>query len=157
MEENKKDLKFERVFDAPRDLVWKAWTDPEMVAQWWGPQGVTNPTCEWDAKPLGTINIVMLAGAELGPFAGNEWPMTGRFEEVVEPDMLVFAASAIVDGKAVLDTRNVVTFIEEDGKTKMNVHIVVTRTTPEAEGPLQGMEMGWNQQLDKLMKFVEER
>ena len=45
-----KELTITRTFDAPRDLVWKAWTDEKMVKKWWGPRGVTNPTCEWGRK-----------------------------------------------------------------------------------------------------------
>jgi uncharacterized protein YndB with AHSA1/START domain len=153
--EDKKELTLERTFNASRELVWKAWTDPELVKQWWGPDGVTNPTCEWDAKPGGNIHIVMLAGKELGEMAGQEWPMTGEFVEAQEPEKIVFSGNAIVDGKEVLTTLTTVTFEEESGKTKLNVHIVVTHTTPEAAGPLQGMEMGWNQQLDKLVTFVQ--
>jgi uncharacterized protein YndB with AHSA1/START domain len=155
MEEIKKELTLNREFDAPRELVWKYWTDPKLIAQWWGPQGVTNPTCEWEAKPHGAIHIVMLAGKAMGPFAGQEWPMTGMFEEVQKPEKLVYTSNAIVDGKEVLTTLTTVTFVEQEGKTHMNVHIVVTKTTPEAAGPLQGMEMGWNQQLDKLVAFVK--
>ncbi len=154
-EESKKELTLTRVFDAPRELVFKAWTDPELVQQWWGPRGVTNPTCEWEARPGGNIHIVMLAGEELGSFKGQEWPMTGEFKEVQGPEKLVFVANAIVDGKAVMENLTTVTFEEKDGKTQMTVHIVVTKTTPEAAGPLQGMEMGWNQQLDKLGEFLQ--
>ena len=154
MEENKKELTMTRVFDAPRDLVFKAWTDPQLVAQWWGPRGVTNPTCEWEARPGGNIHIVMLAGEELGPMKGQEWPMTGEFKEVEEPGKLVFTGNAIVAGKEVLQHLTTVTLEEEDGKTNMTVHIIVTKVTPEAAGPLSGMEMGWNQQLDKLADFT---
>lgn len=154
-EEQKKELTLTRTFDAPRDLVFKAWTDPTLVQQWWGPRGVTNPTCEWEARPGGNIHIVMLAGEELGSFKGQEWPMTGEFKEVQEPEKLVFVANAIVDGKEVMENLTTVTFTEENGKTQLNVHIVVTKTTPEAAGPLQGMEMGWNQQLDKLGEFLQ--
>lgn len=158
MEENThKELTLTRTFDAPRELVWKAWTDPKLVAQWWGPNGVTNPTCEWEAVPGGKIHIVMLAGEELGELAGQEWPMTGEMEEVDEPQKLVYSANAIVDGKEVLRTRTTMTLAEADGKTNLTVSIVVTKTTPEAAGPLAGMEMGWNQQLDKLVKFVEQQ
>jgi uncharacterized protein YndB with AHSA1/START domain len=48
-----------RVFDAPRKLVFKAWTDPKHVAQWWGPNGFTNPVCELDVRPGGAIRIDM--------------------------------------------------------------------------------------------------
>lgn len=149
-----KELTMTRTFDAPREVVFNAWTDPELVAQWWGPNGVTNPTCEWDAKPGGNIHIVMFAGQELGDFAGQEWPMTGQFKEVNSPEKLVYTANAIVNGKEVLQTLTTVTFTERESKTEITVHIQVTKTTPEAAGPLQGMEIGWMQQLDKLVKFI---
>ncbi len=149
MEENK-ELTFLRTYDTPREKVWEYWTDPKRIQQWWGPQGVTNPTCVWEAVPGGTIHIVMLAGAELGELAGQEWPMTGKFVEVHAPEKLVFASSAMIGGKPVLETLTTVTLEEVEDKTNMTVHVVVTMTTPEAAGPLQGMEMGWNQQLDKL-------
>lgn len=153
--EEKKELTLTRSFDADRETVWKYWTDPKLVQQWWGPTGVTNPTCEWDAVPQGKIHIVMLAGSELGPMAGQEWPMTGTFEELQKPEKIVFLSEAIMNGKSVLETRTIVTFEDENGKTKMTVHIEVTKTTPEAAGPLQGMEMGWNQQLDKLVQNIK--
>ncbi len=155
MEENKKELTIERTYDAPRDLVFKAWIDPKMVAQWWGPRGVTNPTCEWEARPGGNIHIVMLAGEELGPMKGQEWPMTGEFQEIEEPKKIVFTSKAIMDDKPILENLVTVTFEEQDGKTKMTAHIVVTKATPEAEMPLKGMEMGWNQTLDKLGEFLK--
>jgi len=149
--EGNKELTLTRVYNAPRATVWKYWTDQDLIQKWWGPKGVTNPTCVWEAKPQGAIHIVMLAGKELGVLAGEEWPMTGTFEEVQEPEKLVFTGNVIMNDKPVLENRTTVILEETtDGKTKMTVHIVVTKTTPEAEGPLQGMEMGWNQQLDKL-------
>ena len=153
MEEYKK-LILTRVFDASRDKVWKYWIDPSLVKQWWGPRGVTIPTCEWEAKPQGKIHIVMLAGAELGPMAGQEWPMTGTFEEVVEPQKLVFAANAIMGGKPILETLTTVVFAEEKNKTSLTVSIEILMALQEAEGPIQGMETGWNQQLDKLGKSL---
>ena len=59
-------LVIERIFDAPPNLVFKAWTDPKQVAQWWGPKGFTNPVCEMDVRPGGALRIVMRApdGAE---------------------------------------------------------------------------------------------
>lgn len=155
--ENNKELTLTRVFDAPREKVWKYWTDPKLLQQWWGPYGVTNPTCVWEAVPNGKINIVMLAGDELGPLNGQEWPMTGTIEQLQEPEKLVFTANAIQDGKAILEHRTTVTLVQQDGKTYMTVHIVVTMTTPEAAGPLQGMEQGWNQQLDKLVAKINQR
>jgi uncharacterized protein YndB with AHSA1/START domain len=149
-----KELTLTRIYDVPREKVWKYWTDPTLVQQWWGPDGVSIPTCVWEARPEGTINIVMLAGKELGPMAGQEWPMTGKFVDVQEPGKLVFSANAIMNDKPILEHLTTVTFEEKDGKTHMTVHIQVTMVTPEAAGPLSGMEMGWNQQLDKLGKSL---
>jgi uncharacterized protein YndB with AHSA1/START domain len=152
-----KELNITRTFDAPLDKVWQAWVDPKKIQQWWGPAGVTNPTCEWDAKPGGKIHIVMLAGPELGQMAGQEWPMTGEFQEVEEPKKLVFTSNALSGDKEILKNLNTVTFEEKDGGTTMHINVVVTMVTPEAKFALEGMDMGWNQQTDKLTEFVESR
>ncbi len=55
----KRELNITRIFDAPRSLVFKMWTDPKHVAQWWGPKGFTNPVCERDVRPGGALRIVM--------------------------------------------------------------------------------------------------
>jgi uncharacterized protein YndB with AHSA1/START domain len=154
MENAKKELTLERTYDAPVDLVFKAWMDPKLIAQWWGPQGFTAPVCEVDATVGGKINIVMEDSAGLIA-KGSKYPMTGEFKEIDTPKKIVFTSSAIMNDKPILENLVTVTFDEIDGKTKMIVHIVVTKATPEAEMPLQGMEMGWNQQLDKLGEFLK--
>jgi len=147
---NNRDLTIVRTFKAPIKDVFKAWTDPEILAQWWGPSGVTNPTCQLDVRPGGEMFIVMLAGKDLGDLAGNEWPMSGTYVEVTEPYKLVFRSRALIDGKPILETLNTVTFSEEGENTKMTLSVVVTQTTPEAEGPLSGMKIGWTQSINKL-------
>lgn len=164
MENNlKKDLTFERTLDASREAVWKAWTDPKLVAQWWGPSGVTNPVCEIDARVGGALHIVMQAGEDMGPAKGMKWPMKGTFTEVVAPERLVFksqAFSTIDEKDAAIETTTEVTLAEDGGKTKMKVHTFVTKTNPSANGfptaeqMISGMEMGWSQQFDKLAKFL---
>ena len=148
------ELTIVRVLKASRERVWKAWTDPKELQAWWGPRGVTNATCEFDARPQGAIHIGMLAGAELGAFAGQEWPMTGTVVELDAPKKLVFSSTAIIDGKPILEHTATMTLEEEGEKTKMTLHIQVTRVTPEAAGPLMGMEAGWTQSIDKLEEFV---
>ncbi|MDE1857052.1 MAG: SRPBCC domain-containing protein [Candidatus Micrarchaeota archaeon] len=152
--ENKpiRELVITRTFDAPLDLVWKAWTDQRMVKRWWGPRGVTNPVCEWDPRPNGRINIVMEAGKELGPMAGQRWPMNGTFKEVTPRSRLVFMSNAIDEKQeALLENIVTVDFKESGGKTEMRLHIAVTRAVKgKTEFMLQGMEMGWKQQIDKL-------
>lgn len=158
MEETKKELHMTREFDAPAALVYKAWTTPELVKKWWGPQGVIIPVCEMDVKKGGSLHIVMEAGEELGDFKGTQWPMTGEFVELDEPNKIVFTANAIDEnGKEILQHRTTVTFDETDGRTKMTVHVMVTKALPGSEFAIKGMEAGWNQQLDKLVTFVEKQ
>ena len=72
-----------RIFDAPRTLVWKTWTDPKHIAQWWGPHGFTNPLCEWDARTGGAILVHMRGPA--GSAFDMIMPMKGVFREVAAP------------------------------------------------------------------------
>ncbi|MDE1851627.1 MAG: SRPBCC domain-containing protein [Candidatus Micrarchaeota archaeon] len=155
-----KELTITRVFDAPVDLVWKAWTDKKILQRWWGPKGVTNPTCEWDARKNGKIYIVMLAGKELGPAEGMKWPMKGTFKEVVPMKRLVFTGGALDDvdrsSNTFIENETTVDFEDMNGKTKMVLRIVVTKAEgPKAPGALQGMAMGWNQQVDKLGELLQ--
>jgi len=155
MEKRKKELNMTRVVDAPREMAFKAWIDPKQIAQWWGPDGVFIPVCEVDAKPGGRIYIVMEAGEKLGKFKGTQWPMEGTFVEIDEPKKIVFNANAINEGKVVLEHQTTVTFDEENGKTTMKVHVVVTKVLPGSEFAIAGMEQGWNSQFDKLVKFLQ--
>src|SRR5260370_40570020 len=82
MANEEQDLVLTRVFDAPRELVFKVWTNPKHVAQWWGPHGFTNPVCELDLRPGGAI-LIHMRGAN-----GIVYPMTGVYQEVVEPERL---------------------------------------------------------------------
>jgi uncharacterized protein YndB with AHSA1/START domain len=141
-----RELVITRVFDAPRQLVFKAWTDPKHLAQWWGPKGFTNPVCELDVRPGGAILIHMR-----GP-DGVVYPMKGVFHEIVAPERLVFTTSAFEDaeGNPLLEDLNTVTFEEQGGKTKLTLRAIVVKSAPEVEAALAGMEEGWSQSLDRL-------
>lgn len=153
-ESARREFVFTRTLDAPRTLVFKAWTDPRHMAQWWGPAGFTNPVCELDVRPGGAIRIDMQA-----PGGGPTFPMRGAFEEVVEPERLVFTSTALADeaGEPGLVAHNTVTFTEEGGRTRLVIKAVVTRVTPEAMAALEGMETGWTQSLDKLEQYLVEQ
>lgn len=139
-----------RGFDAPRAIVFKMWTDPKHMAQWWGPDGFTNPVCELDVRPGGAIRIDMR-----GP-DGTVYPMTGAFREIVEPERLVFTAEALdQQGTAALKVLNTVSFAEKNGKTTLTLQARVTRATTEGMGYLEGMEPGWTQSLERLATQVE--
>jgi len=138
-----------RVFDAPRELVFRAWTDPERLQRWWGPKGFTNPRCEVDVRPGGAIRIDMRAPD------GMVYPMTGTFLEIVPAERLVFISSALDrNGEPLFEVRNTVTFAEEDGKTRLTVHAVVSKIRPEAAPHLAGMAEGWSLTLDRLVEEV---
>ncbi len=144
--QDQKELTLTRVFDAPRELVFKAWTDPKHMAQWWGPKDFTNPVCELDVRPGGAIRIDMR-----GP-DGVVYPMGGVFHEIVKPERLVFTSSAFKDekGHPQLEVLNTVTFSEQNGKTILTLHAVVVKSAPAVAGALAGMEAGWSQSLDRL-------
>ena len=141
-----------RVFDAPRELVFKAWTDPRQVARWWGPGRFTVPLCEMDVRPGGAYLIQMRAPD------GAIYPTSGVFEEIVAPERLVFTSGAFEDqqGNMQLEARNTLTFSEQDGTTTLTLKAVVLRSTPEVAGALAGMEEGWNQSFDRLAGQLEQ-
>lgn len=138
-----------RILDAPRDLVWKAWTDPQQLAQWWGPKDFTNPVCEIDVRRGGKILIHMR-----GP-DGTVYPMTGVFREIDPPTRLAFADTALdMDGKVLLEGFTVVTFEEQAGKTKLTVESIAKAMVPDAIAMCEGMEQGWAESLDRLADLV---
>jgi uncharacterized protein YndB with AHSA1/START domain len=151
-----KELTITRTFDAPRELVFKAWTDPEMLAKWWGPRGVTNPVSEIDLRVGGTIYIVMLAGEEMGPLAGQRWPMKGIFQEIDEPGKIVFTNQAIDEsGNVLIDGVTTVTLEEQDGKTQLTLHATAKAMAPQAVEMIAGMNEGWTQSIDKLTELLK--
>jgi uncharacterized protein YndB with AHSA1/START domain len=145
------DLVMTRVFDAPRELVFKVWTDAGHMAQWWGPKGFTNPVCELDVRAGGAIRIHMRAPN------GVEHPMTGVFREIIQPERLVFVSSALDgNGNAMFDVLSTVTFADQRGKTLLTLQLRVIRTTAQAPQYLKGMEMGWRMSLDRLGEHLAE-
>lgn len=138
-----------RVFDAPRELVFRMWTEPRHMAQWWGPHHFTNPVCEIDARPGGKIRIDMRAPD------GTVYPMTGTFREVKPPERLVFVAVAEdQDGNAHLELLTTVTFEDEGGKTRLTVEASAVGFTPAAPQMLAGMDAGWSQSLERLAEVA---
>ncbi len=151
-----RELKLTRVFDAPRALVFKMWIDPRHMAQWWGPQGFTNPVCELDARPGGRIWVVMHGPA--GTDFDRDFPMSGVFHEVVAPERLVFTAVAEdTEGNALLESYTVVTFAEEGGKTRIDLYAKAVGLADVAKQMLAGMDQGWGGSLDKLARLVAGR
>lgn len=146
-----KEATITRTFNAPREQVFKAWTDPKLLAEWFGPHMFTIPTCELDPRPGGKLYLVMR-----GP-DGNDFPMDGVFEVVVPPERLAFTNNAYFPGSdaPLIEGYTTVTF--EDlggGKTKVTVYDEIFRAAPEAAEALAGMEEGWKQSLEKLDELL---
>ena len=138
-----------RAFDAPRERVFKAWIDSKHVAQWWGPYGFTNPLCELDVRPGGTIRIHMR-----GP-DGTVYPMTGVYQEIVDPARLVFTSAALDEkGQPLFEVLQTVTFAKDGGKTTLTWQAIVETETAEAAPYLAGMEEGCKQTLDRLAAYL---
>jgi uncharacterized protein YndB with AHSA1/START domain len=144
-----RELTITRVFDAPRELVFRAWTDPKHLAQWWGPKGFTNPVCEFDARVGGRLRIHMRAPD------GIVYPMEGEIRELVAPERLVFSNIALdASGNPLLEGLTTVTFAEQDGKTTLTLRTRAAAVVEYAAAFLQGMEAGWTQSIDKLQAFL---
>jgi len=148
-EANERTVVITRIFDAPRELVFKAWTDAQHLALWWGPKGFTNPVCDVDARVGGALRIVMRAPD------GTEHPMTGIFREVTPPARLVFSGVALdPDGKPLLEGLTTVTFAEQGGNTKLTVESRAVGLVAHAARMLEGMKAGWTQSIDRLGEQV---
>lgn len=145
-ESTQQEVVITRTFDAPRELVFDAWTDPQHLQQWWGPHGFDNPRCEVDPRPGGTMLIHMR-----GP-DGQIYPEKATFQEVVRPERLVFLDTAFDDenGVPLLQVLTTVTFDDLGGKTALTLRAQVLKASPEVMEALAGMEQGWSESFDKL-------
>lgn len=142
-------LIIEHVFDAPRSLVWDAWTMPKHLAEWWGPEHFTNPVCEIDVRVGGTLHIEMQ-----GP-DGATYPMTGTFDEVVKPERLVYTFTPLdAAGEKMFKLRQTAQFTECEGKTRLTLTAQILWATPTAVSHLKGMEAGLKQSFWKLDQML---
>ena len=131
-----------RVFDAPREVVYRAWTDPKQVAQWFPPKDFTSPRCEVDPRPGGIFRCDM-KGPDGAVFVGK-----GVFREVVPNERLVFTFAG---EEAVPPPILVTVLLEAQGnKTKLTMH-QTAETVAEYEALLKlGVTEGLRQSFDKL-------
>ena len=149
-----------RVFDAPRELVWKAWTDPKYIMQWWGPKGFTAPVCKMDFRVGGKFLC-----CRRSPDGQEFWNAT-EYYEIVPLEKIVslmyFAdpngnkvdpAELGIEHEAIEDAFDVTTFEDlGNGKTKLtftgNEHMESAKNSGQLEG--------WNQILDKIADVLKE-
>ena len=153
-----KEVEFERVYEAPLEKVWQAWTDPEMIKQWWGPRNVSIPECEIDLRVGGKIHIVMEAGEAMGPYKGTKWPMLGKFTAVEPKSKLSYDAKGWTEGaeeQMSIEQSIEIFFSEENGKTKIKLKASVYKIGPGAGMAIAGMQQGFTEQLEKLNEFLK--
>ena len=147
-----------RVFDAPRELVWKAWTDPKHVMQWWGPKGFTAPFCEMDFRVGGKFLCCMKAPD------GQEFWNGGEYHEIVPHEKIVSSmyfsdssgnkvapAHYGIEHEAIEDAYDVVTFEDlGNGQTKLTFTGNETMENAVTSGQVEG----WHQILDKIAAVI---
>lgn len=144
-----RELTLTRVFDAPRELVWRLWTEPEHMARWWGPKGFTNPICDMDVRVGGQWRIHMRAPD------GVVYPMTATYVEVAPPERLVYLVFAEDGaGNVALECPTTVTFTAEGERTRVTIHEHAIGLTAAALQMLAGMEIGLSQSLDRLAALL---
>ena len=149
-----------RVIDAPRSDVFKAWTDPERLKQWWGPNGFTMPYCKIDLRPGGRMHFCMRSAD------GQDIWCRGVYREVVEPKRIVSTDSCSdKDGNVIAPSTYgmiadwpaealiTVTFAEHDGRTKFTLRHAVG-SAPAADR--EGCQVGWSESLDRLAGYLKE-
>ena len=148
-------VKITRVFDFPRESVFRMWTDPKKLAEWWGPEGCVNVLAEVDPRPGGKMRVDQRSPK------GDISSFNATFEEVVPPELLVYRAAspgttAEFGGFSPWEAIHTVTF-EELGPRRTRV----TALTKVVGGPLEERESlmgafreGWGQSLDKLKRAV---
>ncbi len=139
------ELTITRVFDAPRSLVFKAWTAPEHLARWWGPKGFTTLSCAMDVRPGGAWFRRMRSPE------GSEHTKRGVYREIVEPERLVFTyADEDADGRLGPETLVTVTFEEHGAKTRLTLRQVGF----ESAGSRDAHEGGWTSCLERLADYL---
>ncbi|MGH2621169.1 MAG: SRPBCC family protein [Anaerolineales bacterium] len=152
-----REITITRIFDAPRELVWKAWTEPERFMRWWGPKGYTSPACKIDLR-VGGVYLACMRSPE-----GQDFWSTGTYREIVEPERIVYTDSfADSEGNIVpathygmgadfpLEMMVTVTFEPLGGKTKLTLRHA---GLPAGEMSDQ-TSAGWNESFDKLAEAL---
>jgi uncharacterized protein YndB with AHSA1/START domain len=141
-----RELVLTRIFDAPRSLVFKAWTEPRHLARWWGPRGFSVVSCEMDPRIGGSYRFHMR-----GPDGTNHWPQ-GVFREIDEPERFVASwCWTDADGKPERpETVLTVTFETVGEKTRLTLHQAVFESVAARDAHGEG----WNSTFDCLAEYL---
>jgi uncharacterized protein YndB with AHSA1/START domain len=132
-----------RLYDAPVAQVFQAWSSPAALARWWGPKDFTLAACELDFRTGGAYRMVMR-----GP-DGADFPFHGQYREIVQNERIVF--SAVIENLPGHDLLTSVTFVEEDGKTRLTVR----QDRPTDPESAKSQFAGWSSTLEKLATALQ--
>lgn len=146
VEQTDRELRFTRIFNAPRQLVFAVFTKPEHLARWWGPKGWTLPVCTIDFRPGGVWHYC-LRSAE-----GEEKWVKATYQEIIEPERIVYTDSFVDASGNLIDNQpekvTTVTLVEQEGGTKLTSRIRYARAddlkTMLALGMVPGTIESWN-------------
>jgi uncharacterized protein YndB with AHSA1/START domain len=134
-----------RIFDAPRELVFKVWTEPEHLMRWWGPRGFKMTSCEIDLRPGGACHFHMRSPE------GTEHRTRGVFREIIEPERLVMTRAWVdAEGKPGHETLLTLTFADHGGKTKLTLHHAIFESVTARDLH----QRGWSSSLDCLAEYL---
>ena len=136
-------LVIKRTFDAPRDLVWKVWSDPDEARNWWGPNGFTLPFVEMDQRPGGKWRARMVSPD------GKDFWQHGVYREIVPPEKTVY--TFIWDSEPQHEMLVTVLFAARGNKTEMTFRQEGFRSADEKAGH----EDGWNQTFDRMATYLK--
>jgi uncharacterized protein YndB with AHSA1/START domain len=134
-----------RIFNAPRELVWQAWTDPKHIEQWWGPNGFTTTTKEFDLRKGGVWNHVMH-----GP-DGTDYKNEITYTEIIEPERIKYEHGPSLIFQVTVDFDH-----EGPNTTRLSMRMLVTTKaerdrTVEKFGAIEGQQ----QTLNRLEEYLE--
>ena len=152
------DLVITRIFDAPRELVWKAWTEPEQVMRWWGGKTITSPACKIDFRVGGKYHFCMRMPDGQDVWSTGVYKEIVPLERIVKTDSFADAEGNVVQGSYYgleedfpLELLMIITFEDLDGKTKMTLRHQGMPTGEMAEMTKQS----WSESFDKLAESLK--
>lgn len=144
-----------RVVDAPRELVFEAFTDPKHLAQFWGPKGYGASKVDVDLRVGGQFRVEMR-----GPDGGT-YPAVGVYREISPPERIVYAGldEDLHPCGGGLPPRAIVTmsFADEGGKTRITVHTQLQSVAARDAATAGGFSIGWNESLERLAAYLARR
>jgi len=144
-EARERELVITRIFDAPRHLVFQAWTEPGRAARGGGPQGFVTTYGDMDVRPGGAFRVCMRS-----PEGVDHWKQ-GVYREVVEPERLVFTfAWEDAEGKPGHETLVTVSFAEQGAKTRLTLHQAIFETVARRDEH----QRGWTSTLQRLAEYL---